>query len=734
MMVELSTRLTLEQHTEEERSGYFRLAEKAKAYIPSEKLALLQDAYIFALQSHKGQRRESGEPYYMHPLAVAVTLAELQLDITTLTAALLHDVVEDCGIPLTDIESQFGLEVSQLVDGCTKLSQLPWPPPQDESPTVQAENVRKMLVAMAQDIRVVFIKLADRLHNMRTLAALPSGRQQIIARETMEIYAPLAHRLGMWELKAELEDLGFLYLEPLHYQQIANQVASHRPLWDSLIQQVTETLKQELTKAGIKAEVNGRPKHLYSIHRKLEKYSAEGKGFTDIHDLMALRVIVDTIPDCYSALGIIHSLWHPVPGEFNDYISSPKSNGYRSLHTTIMAFGATPLEIQVRSWEMHRLSEYGLAAHWRYKRGDSKDKRFEERIAWLRQLMEWHREFSQTEEFLESVKTDIFEDQVYVYTPKGAIRELPAGSTPLDFAYTIHTDLGHRCVGAKINGRLMSLNTELQNGDTIEILTSKNSRGPSRDWLNPSLGFVKTSHGRDKIRQWFRKQDRDENIERGRQLLEKELKRLSLTPSSQEEMAHLFNIENVEDFLVAVGCGEITPHQIALKLTDQKEEHPIGTGLHQVPAPSGIRVQGVGDLFTQLGKCCHPLPGDNIIGFVTRVRGVTIHRKDCHNIVNTTEKERLVEVEWGHKEQLYPANIMVRAWNRVGLLRDISAIVSEERINMPSVSAKENSDHTASIYLTVETRDILHLSQLLTRLEGIKSVISAVRSGAPARD
>lgn len=732
-MAEISPVIAKEPQTSAESPAYVRLLAKASAYLSEEKLPLLKEAYAFALEAHKGQSRESGEPYVEHPLAVAETLAELQMDIAALAGALLHDVVEDRGIALAELESRFGAEVSQLVDGCTKLSQLPWPPPHDESPQVQAENLRKMLVAMAQDIRVVFIKLADRLHNMKTLSALSPERQQVIARETMEIYAPLAHRLGMWELKAELEDLAFFYIQPQYYQQIAGQVASHKPLWENLIQKAGQTLKDELRKVGIKAEVNGRPKSLYSIHQKLEKYSIQGKGFTDIHDLMALRVIVDTVPDCYSALGIIHSLWHPISGEFNDYISSPKSNGYQSLHTSVMAFGTMPLEIQVRTWDMHRLSEYGLAAHWRYKRGDSRDKRFEERIAWLRQLMEWHREFSHTEEFLESVRTDIFRDQVYVYTPKGAIKELPAGATPLDFAYTIHTDVGHRCVGAKINGRLMALNTELHNGDTIEVLSSKSPRGPSRDWLNPSLGFVKTSHARDKIRQWFRKQDREENVERGRQLLEKELKRLGLVSANQDETARLFQYETVDDFLVALGCGEITPHQIAIKLTDQKTAPLHDIAQPPAPTPSGIKVQGVGDLLTQLGRCCHPLPGDEIIGFITRARGVTIHRKDCHNIVNAEEKERLVEVDWGHKEQYYPVSVHVLAWDRVGLLRDISAIVAEERINMASVTAKENSDHTASIHLTVETRDIGQLAHLLSRFEGIKGVISAARSGAPTK-
>ncbi|MBI4287667.1 MAG: bifunctional (p)ppGpp synthetase/guanosine-3',5'-bis(diphosphate) 3'-pyrophosphohydrolase [Chloroflexi bacterium] len=725
-MVDVSAQIAQGQRAEAEQLGLTSLSEKV-AYLPADKLPLLRDAYSFAAQAHAGQQRESGEPFIIHPLSVAITLAEIQMDFTTLTAALLHDVVEDAGAALADLESRFGLEVSQLVDGCTKLSQLPWPPPQNESPEIQAENLRKMLVAMAQDIRVVFIKLADRLHNMRTLGALSAERQQTIARETMEIYAPLAHRLGMWEIKAELEDLAFFYIEPGHYQQIANQVASHRPMWETLIRQVSQMLKEEMAKSSIKAEVNGRPKHLYSIHRKMEKYAAQGKGFADIHDFMALRVIVDTVPDCYSALGIIHSLWHPIPGELNDYISSPKSNGYRSLHTTVMAFG-TPLEIQVRTWEMHRLAEYGLAAHWRYKRGDSRDQRFEERIAWLRQLMEWHREFSQTEEFLQSVKTDIFEDQVYVYTPKGAIKELPAGSTPLDFAYTVHTDLGHRCVGAKVNGRLVPLNTALNNGDTVEVVTSKNPRGPSRDWINPSLGFVKTSHARDKIRQWFRKQAKEENVERGRQLLEKELRRLGLMSSKLEDLAALFQYEDSDDFLVAVGCGEITPHQIAIKLTDKKQEAPAETATQRAPAPTGIRVQGVGDLLTLVGKCCRPIPGDEIVGFITRARGVTIHRADCRNIVRAREKERLVDVEWGHKEQFYPATVQVRAWNRVGLLRDISAIVAEERVNMPSVVAKENSDHTASIFLTVETRDIGQLAQLLARIEGIKGIISAERS------
>jgi GTP pyrophosphokinase len=713
-----------------EESGLARLREKARRYLPPQKLAQVEDAYQFALECHRGQWRESGEPFMEHPLETALTLLDLQLDGASVVAGLLHDVPEDCGIPLGDIEARFGAEVSRLVDGCTKLTRLSLTAERRATiQGIQAENLRKMLMAMAEDLRVVFIRLADRLHNMKTLQALPPQKRSTIARETLEVYAPLAHRLGIWELKWQLEDLAFARLEPQKYRHIAKMIASRRQEREDFVAQVIETLKGELFKAGLKAQVSGRSKHIYSIHQKLEKYGSQGKDFSDILDLVAIRVVVDTVSDCYSALGVIHSLWRPLTGEFNDYIANPKENGYQSLHTTVWCRGTIPLEIQVRTHEMHRICEYGVAAHWRYKEGGKVDIRFEDRIAWLRQLVEWQKEFSGAEEFIESVKADIFKDQVFVYTPKGEIKELPAGSTPLDFAYRIHTDLGHRCIGAKVNGKLVSLNRELQNGDTVEIRASKRARGPSRDWLNPHLGFVATSHAREKIRQWFKKQERQDNIERGRQLLEKEMKRLGLSLGNQEELARLFRFESVDDLLAAIGYGGITLHQVAQKLAVEQEKPRVAAD--KPPSaravPRAIEVQGVGDLLTSMANCCHPLPGDEIIGYITRSRGITVHRRDCHNVIHEDEKERFIEVSWGSVDQLYPVTVKIDAWDRMGLLRDISAMVAEEKVNIVAVNASEHGDQTSSVYLTLEIRSMAQLSRLLSKIDGIRGVTSVMR-------
>lgn len=712
---------------------FSQLIAKAREYLPPQKIAVVEEAYNFALGAHQGQVRKSGEPYMEHPLHVASTLAELQLDASALAAALLHDVPENCGIPISEIEAKFGAEVSKLVDGTTKLGKLARQAPDVVTRESQAENLRKMLVAMAEDLRVVFIKLADRLHNMLTLNALSPDRRRGIAQETLEIYAPLAHRLGIWELMWQLEDLSFRYLEPRRYRQIASLIGTRRTQRESFIAQVIQILSQEFDKAGLKAEVSGRPKHIYSIYQKMEKYSAQGKYFDKIHDLLALRVLVGTVPDCYRALGVIHSLWHPLPESFDDFIANPKPNGYQSLHTAVMYQGTTPLEIQIRTRDMHHIAEYGIASHWRYKEGEKKDKRFEESIAWLRQLIDWHRELSGAEEFLESVKTDIFIDQVFVFTPKGEIKDLPKDSTPLDFAYRVHTELGHRCIGAKVNGRLVPLNYQLKNGDVVEIMTAKGTKAPSRDWLSPHLGYVKTSHAKEKIRQWFKKQERTENIERGREFLDKEMRHLGIKLSEREELAKLFKYDNLDDFLVAIGYGGITTHQIALKLAAQQEQPgAIAEVAPPKPPVSAIKVLGVGDLLTQLARCCHPVPGDNIIGYITRSRGVTIHRQDCYNVIHEDEKERLILVEWGQTDSLYPVNVQVEAWDRVGLIRDVTTIVAAEKVNIASMNFTNHDDHSTSLYLTLETRGIAQLSQLLKKIEGIRGVISVARVGGEA--
>ena len=715
------------------------LSEKAGEYLPADKLILVRDAYDFAVKAHQGQRRKSGEPFVSHPLRVALILAELQLDASSLAAALLHDVPEDSDIPLARVEEKFGPEIARLVDGSTKLGKLSKQVPDEigrrggTASRHQAENLRKMLVAMAEDIRVVFIKLADRLHNMRTLDALSPEKQHSIAAETLEIYAPLAHRLGIWELKWQLEDLAFSYLQPDRYREITKLIAGRRGQREEFIARVMETLKKEFDRVGFKAEMSGRPKRIYSTHMKMERYAAQGKHFDDIHDLLALRVLVDSVPDCYNAVGIVHSLWRPLPNAFDDFIANPKPNGYQALHTAVMCLGTTPLEVQIRTYEMHHISEYGVAAHWRYKEGEKRDIHFEERIGWLRQLIEWHRELSGAEEFLESVKTDIFIDQVFVFTPKGEIKDLPQGSTPLDFAYRIHTELGHRCIGGKVNGRLVPLDYQLKNGDVVEILAAKRDKGPSRDWLRPQRGFVKTSHAQGKIRQWFKRQERAENIERGRELLEKELKQLGIKPVDRETLAKQFKYDSVDDFLAAIGYGGLSVHHIALKLAAQQEEQQVVAEVAPPRSPvSAVQVTGVGDLLTHIANCCRPVKGDKIIGYVTRTRGVTIHRRDCYNILKEEEKERLVEVAWGQSDSFYPVPVQVEAWDRVGLVRDISTVVAEEKVNIVNMALNEQKDGTTTLHFILETKGLTQLSRILVRIEGVKGVISVARLGDEA--
>ena len=707
------------------------LIKKAREYMPSNKVALVEAAYEFALNAHQGQVRKSGGPYLDHPLQTAMMLVDLQLDAATLAAALLHDVPEDCGVPLAELETKFGSEVAKLVDGVTKLSKLSWRTTEASKRESQAQNLRKMLIAMAEDLRVVFIKLADRLHNMSTLEALPPERRRDIAQETLEIYAPLAHRLGIWQLKWRLEDLAFRYLEPKEYHKIARLVATRRAQREGFIDEITQVLRQELDKAGIKAEITGRPKHIYSIYTKMKRYAAQDRDFSDIHDLLAVRVLVDTVSDCYKALGVIHSLWHPLPDEFTDFIANPKDNEYRSLHTTVRSQKATPLEIQIRTYDMHRIADYGVAAHWRYKEASKQDSDFEDKIAWLRQLIEWQSELG-SEEFLESLKTDVFIDQVFVYSPKGEIKALPKGATPLDFAYRIHTDVGHRCIGTKVNGKLVQLNYELKNSDVVQIMQAKVSKGPSLDWLNPSLGYIKTSHAREKVRQWFKKQERAQNIERGKPILDRELKRLGISLGNSEETARLFNYDNFDDFLAAIGYGGITPHQLALKLDGEPESPPAVAISKNIPtekmSTAGIQVLGVGDLLTHLPSCCRPLPGDNIIGYITRSQGITVHRRDCINIINVEDKERLIEVSWGEVHELHPVNVQIDAWDRVGLLRDLTTVVAEAKVNISNISTTYQDD-IISVFATLEIANMVQLTHLLSRIYSVRGVITAARIG-----
>ena len=595
------------------------LLERVQAYLPDERVRLVEEAYRYAEQCHDGQTRVSGGPYIEHPLETAIFLADLRLDYTTVAAALLHDVVEDCGVTCEQVGERFGQDVADLVNGVTKLTRMDLAMMDQDGPQqtgsrrqearLQAESLRKMLVAMAEDIRVVLIKLADRLHNMRTLGALTPRRRKAIAQETLDIYTPLAHRLGIWDIKWRLEDLAFRHLEPAKYKDISRMLAAKRGEREAYISGVSDLLTDELKSAGIGAQVVGRPKHIYSIHKKIQKYTAEGMELSQIHDLYALRVMVKTSAECYNALGVVHNLWHPMPGQFDDYIASPKQNIYQSLHTTVMCEGGTPLEVQIRTYEMHQVAEYGVAAHWRYKEGGSSDARFDSKMTWLRQLLEWQREVSGTDEFLESVKMDLFRDQVFVYTPKGDIIELPSGATPIDFAYKIHTELGHRCIGSKVNGRLVPLDYQLGNGDTVEIHATKVARGPSLDWLNPSLGYVRSASGRQKIRHWFRRQAKGANIQRGREYLRKELKRLNMAVN-EAEVARLFKYDSLEEFLAALGSGTVTETQVASRLMARQKPQEELKPVLPISSPStGIQVLGVGDLLTLMARCCSPLPG-----------------------------------------------------------------------------------------------------------------------------
>ncbi len=715
-------------------------------YLPADQSARIEQAYAYAGQCHQGQTRKSGDPYIVHPLQTAVFLADLHLDADTIMAALLHDVAEDCGVSIQELSSRFGGEVGKLVDGVTKLTRLDYrlqaPGANgahrgDDIDPLQAESLRKMLVAMAQDIRVVLIKLADRLHNMQTLDAMPPDKRRSIAQETLDIYSPLAHRLGIWDIKWRLDDLAFRHLDEVQYREIAKVLASRRVEREAFVAEVSDRLREELQKASLKAEVTGRPKSIYSIAQKMKKYATQGKELRDIHDVFALRVLVDSVEECYRALGIVHQLWRPIPGQFDDYIANPKQNLYQALHTTVACDGGKqPLEVQIKTHAMHQVAEYGVAAHWRYKEGRSSDLRFDEKMTWLRQLLDWQREAVGTDDFIESVKQDIFKDHVFVYTPKGDIIELTAGSTPIDFAYRIHTQLGNRCIGARINGSLKALNTPLSNSDTVEIITSKVERGPSPDWLNPNLGYVTSASARQRVRQWFHRQARGTNIQRGRDVLRRELRRLSLK-LDDAEILRLFKYDSMDEFLVNLGSGEVTESLVAQRLSQARLEPEPEPEVHKPDLPlsspqSGVTVLGVGDLLIRMAKCCHPIPGDAIVGFITRARGVTVHKKDCPSLKNEDEPERIVQVAWGAVQELYPVRVRMKAYDRVGLLRDITTRVSEDRVNFASFVTTEQADGTVTIEFTLHTTGRDQLGKLFAKLEGVQGVtsVSRARSGA----
>ncbi len=688
---------------------------------------MVDRAFDLAIEAHSSQVRASGEPYVTHPIASAQILADLGIDPVAVSAALLHDVPEDTEYSLGDVEERFGPEVAHLVDGVTKLSRFSTHSHEQQ----QAENIRKMFLAMADDIRVVLIKLADRLHNMRTLGALGIEKQQRIARQTLEIYAPLAERLGIWQIKWELEDLSFKALEPASYRALAKLLDTRRKGRESYIERAIEELRPRLEAAGIEAELQGRPKHLYSIFRKMERKGAE---LGEIYDVYAIRLLVSEVRDCYAALGIVHALWRPIPGQFDDYIAVPKNNLYQSLHTAVIALDGKPLEIQIRTHTMHQVSEVGIAAHWRYKEGSKAERDYDAKLAWLRQLMEWQRDVSESDatEFVEGIKLDIFQDQVFVFTPKGDIKDLPAGATPLDFAYRIHTDVGHRTIGAKVNNRLVPLDYRLKNGDIVEIVTTKGEHGPSRDWLN----LVRTSHAREKIRQWFKKKDRAENIVHGRESLERELRRLARTNVQTigldriADVAKTYQHETVDDFFAAIGYGAISAQQVVMRLgvLDDVEITLPTIAPPQPPRTGGVRVKGVGDLLVRFGRCCHPIPGDPIQGFITRGKGITVHLRSCPTVLSERETSRLIDVEWdAAPAQTYPIAIRVEAYDRTGLLSDITQVMAENRVNILAANVAVSADHTAVVAMTLQVASVAQLAKVMSRVEQLKDVLNVQR-------
>lgn len=732
-----------------------------KSYSPADK-ELVERAYNFANLAHADQTRASGEPYINHCLSVAKILAEMRVPPQVVAAGLLHDVVEDTNIELDDIQKDFGEEVSKLVDGVTKLTQLPRvsrgdqqkkillkeqkereiaerkgeiAPEEEEERRLKSrkhdlssETLRKTFLAMGEDVRVVLIKLADRLHNMRTLSHLPSEKQQRISQQTLDIFAPLANRLGIWQMKWELEDLAFRYVNPNRYREIAENLAKRRIDREREVNNIKIKLESVLEKSGINAEISARPKHIYSIYNKMLR---KGVPFDMVHDVRGVRIIVPDEPACYATLGIIHSNWRPIPGEFDDYLAAPKDNFYRSLHTAVNYDDGKTLEIQIRTPQMNQNAEYGIAAHWRYKEGASRDEDYERRILWLRSLMEWRQDVEDAHEFVDSMKSDVFEDRVYVFTPRGDIIDLPNGSTPIDFAYQVHTDVGHRCRGAKVNGKLISLDKKLITGDKVEILAAKRG-GPSLDWLNPNLGMVKTQRARGKIRQWFKRQAREKNMSQGKTMLDKELRRLGMIDTNLDHLSHEYDLKNVEELYVSIGTGDLPVARIVRHLTlGEKEEEkeylaPIITKPETAVDSSSVSVLGLKGLLTNMAKCCNPVPGDEIVGYITRGRGATIHRKDCPNILQVKDRERLISVSWGEPKTTYPIPVRIKAYDRDGLMKDVSTLIADENVNMPKVKA-ETSKNVAVFDLVLEVRDIVQLSRLLDRLENLPNVLEARR-------
>ncbi|MFC6331543.1 RelA/SpoT family protein [Paenibacillus septentrionalis] len=724
--------------------GIEQLIEKASVYMKEQDLMLIREAYDFADQAHKGQVRKSGEPYILHPLAVADIVLDMHLDVISIVTALLHDVVEDTTVDLQTVREKFGETCAMLVDGLTKLEKIRFQSREEQ----QNENYRKMFVAMAQDIRVIIIKLADRLHNMRTLKFQSEESQRRIAYETLEIFCPIAHRLGISAIKWEMEDIALRYLNPQQYYRIANLMKKKRVEREAFIEDVVSMIREKLAEMGIEGDISGRPKHLYSVYQKM---TTRNKQFSEIYDLFAIRVIVDNIKDCYATLGIIHTLWKPMPGRFKDYIAMPKANMYQSLHTTVIGPNGEPTEVQIRTWDMHRTSEYGIAAHWAYKEGNLvPDASFGDKMTWFREILELQQETKDAAEFMESLKMDFFSDLVFVFTPNGEVIELPAGSVPLDFAYRIHTEVGNRTIGAKVNGRIVPLDHKLKTGDIVEILTSKHSYGPSSDWLK----IAQSSHARSKIKQWFKKEKREENVAKGRDLIERELKRLGLEPhmwmtdEKMQEAAAKFTFNDIEDMLAAIGFQGITAAQIVTKLTEklrreQEESNQIeltnevteikssSHAKHSKNNNNGIKVKGVENLLVRFARCCNPVPGDLIIGYITRGRGVSVHRMDCQNIPFGTDHEevdRVIEVEWVDSINAnYSVDIEITGSDRRGLLNEVLQAVSETKTNISAVSGRTAKNKMAVIHMTVLISNTEHLTSVVEKIKRIKDIYSVQR-------
>lgn len=706
------------------------LIEKIKTYNPNVDEVEIISAYELAKVNHQGQKRNSGEDYIIHPLHVAMILADMNMDSATIIAGLLHDTIEDTSVTYEDIEKKFGKEIAELVDGVTKLKKLNYKSKAEK----QAENIRKMVLAMAKDIRVIIVKLADRLHNMRTLEYMTEAKKIEKATETLEIYAPIADRLGMSRVKWELEDLSLRYLDPDEYYKLVDMVNKRRKEREELINSIIDTLKVNLERVGIKCEINGRPKNFYSIYKKMK---VKGKVFDEIYDLSAVRILTNDIKDCYGALGVVHTLWKPIPGRFKDYIAMPKPNNYQSLHTTVIDNNGETFEVQIRTYQMHQTAEYGIAAHWKYKTGQTKTTSFDENLTWLRQLMEWQKDLNDPNDFMDTLKVDFFADEVFVFSPKGDVINLPEGSTPIDFAYRIHTQVGNTCVGAKVNGRIVPLSYKLSSGNIVDIITNSNS-GPSLDWLN----IVKSNQAKKKISQYFKIKDRDKNIEKGKEILEKEAKRLNynvnefLKDEWIDEVRAKLNVSTIDDLYAALGFGTVKLSQVTAKLIDiynrfnKKPIKNIVKSKRKVQK-SGIDVKGVDGVKVRIAKCCTPVPGDDIIGYITIGRGISVHRADCPNVNNNVEESRIVQVSWQKDEaNSYEAAIEVRALDKPNVIGDVANRINEAKLNMTSLNARSTRDGDAIVDVILEITNIDELEGIIDKLKRVKNVFDVYRMKA----